>query len=102
MQPTHLIVHEHELTLKGRNRPWFVDKLKHGVRLAFRGLPVGEPIEHGGRLIVPITSWTHALEYESKARVAAARLFGAAYVMAAVEAEADIETIAKASVSSLR
>lgn len=98
MTPTHLIIHEHELTLKGRNRPWFVDKLKAGVRHAFRGLPVGEPVEYGGRLIAPIAG---PIEFD-EVRRRTAHLFGAAFMMAAVEAEADIEKITQKGIAMVR
>ena len=35
-----VIVHYHELALKGRNRPWFVDRLKRNLRVATAGLDV--------------------------------------------------------------
>ena len=35
-----VIVHYHELALKGRNRPWFVDRLKRNLRVATADLDV--------------------------------------------------------------
>ena len=35
-----IVVHYHELWLKGRNRPAFVSKLVHGLRRALDGLPL--------------------------------------------------------------
>ena len=32
-----VVVHYQELALKGRNRPWFVDRLKHNLRVATAG-----------------------------------------------------------------
>ena len=45
-----IVVHYHELWLKGRNRRFFLGKLFTALRQALQGIPV-ERIEQPGRLI---------------------------------------------------
>jgi tRNA sulfurtransferase ThiI len=45
-----VIVHYQELALKGRNRPWFVDRLKHNLRAATAGLDVSRVRTLMGRI----------------------------------------------------
>ena len=35
-----VIVHYQEIALKGRNRPWFIERLSHNLRVATEGLGV--------------------------------------------------------------
>ncbi len=45
-----VVVHYQELALKGRNRPWFVDRLKHNLRVATADLDVTRVRKLMGRL----------------------------------------------------
>ena len=45
-----VIVHYQELALKGRNRPWFVDRLKHNLKVATAGLDISRVRSLMGRI----------------------------------------------------
>ena len=45
-----VIVHYQELALKGRNRPWFVDRLKHNLRVATADLDIARVRTLMGRI----------------------------------------------------
>ena len=45
-----VIVHYQELALKGRNRPWFVDRLKHNLKVATAGLDISRVRTLMGRI----------------------------------------------------
>ncbi len=49
-----LLVHYHEIALKGRNRPLFVGRLARNIRAALGDLPLGRIYDDLGRLVVPI------------------------------------------------
>jgi thiamine biosynthesis protein ThiI len=50
----YLIGRYHEIALKGRNQWRFVDQLKHNLRAAFAGLPLGAMRGEGPRLMVEL------------------------------------------------
>jgi thiamine biosynthesis protein ThiI len=50
-----VVVHYHEIALKGRNRPLFIGRLARNIRSALRDLPVGRIFDDLGRLVVPIS-----------------------------------------------
>jgi tRNA uracil 4-sulfurtransferase len=45
-----IVVHFKELSLKGRNRPWFVEVLVRNIRASLRGLPVRSVRSTGSRI----------------------------------------------------
>jgi thiamine biosynthesis protein ThiI len=47
-----IVVHFKELSLKGRNRPWFVEMLVRNIRASLRGLPVRSVRSTGSRIEV--------------------------------------------------
>ena len=49
---TYVVVHYGELSLKGRNRPWFIYTLVHTLRLRLRGLGPHEVRSHIGRIVI--------------------------------------------------
>lgn len=88
---THLIIHEHELTLKGENRGWFEDRLIEAARRVFEGL-ISDTVERaGGRLIFTLRIKA-AVDHDEIAR-RSRRLLGAAFVMAARQLQPDLSVI---------
>ncbi len=86
---THLIVHEHELTLKGGNRGWFEDRLIDAARTVFDGLIEHDVLRAGGRLIIKVSQEVDPDELQRRSR----RLFGAAFVVLAQEVSRDFDVI---------
>jgi thiamine biosynthesis protein ThiI len=79
MQTEHvnaLVVHYHEVGLKGRNRQFFEETLTRNLRRALRGTGYGRARRGFGRIAVDLDE--HALAAEAAER--AARVFGVAYV----------------------
>ncbi len=54
MKGSFLIVHYHELWLKGRNRNFFLHKLRLALRRALEGLPVARITQPGDRLMIEL------------------------------------------------
>jgi len=50
----HIVLHYHEIALKGRNRPRFIATLTSNVRHALRDLPVAEVRALQGRILVTL------------------------------------------------
>ena len=70
-----VIVHYHELALKGRNRPYFEQRLVKNIRLVLRDLGIGQVDALPGRIRVVLkdeTSWSAVTER-------LARVFGIAH-----------------------
>jgi thiamine biosynthesis protein ThiI len=79
MQAKHvnaLVVHYHEVGLKGRNREFFEETLARNLRRALRGTGYGRVRRGFGRIAVDLDE--QALPREAAER--AARVFGVAYV----------------------
>jgi len=52
--PTSVVVHYHEIALKGRNRPFFIRRLARNIERATLGLPVRQVRTLPGRLVVEL------------------------------------------------
>ena len=52
----HIIAHYHEIALKGKNRPFFVNKLLDNLRDATKGTGVDNAKDQGGRVILSLAS----------------------------------------------
>jgi thiamine biosynthesis protein ThiI len=99
-----IVLRYHEIALKGRNRPFFVDRLAAHVRAATAGLPVGSVTRASARLLLPLedaAAWP-----EVRARLA--RVFGLANFARAHEvpfgdadAEAAVARVAASVVAAL-
>lgn len=84
-----LVVHFHEIGLKGRNREFFEDALARNLRRALRGTGYKRVRKGFGRVVVD-------LEPDGLVQVAAeraARVFGVAYVGLGRRVEPDLEQI---------
>lgn len=51
---TFLVVHYHEIALKARNRPFFVNRLVHNLKRATADLPVGRIRKLTGRVVLTL------------------------------------------------
>jgi tRNA uracil 4-sulfurtransferase len=88
-----IVVHYHELWLKGRNRRFFLGKLHTALRQALQGIPV-ERIEHpGDRFLVRLGA--DAPLDEAIARVE--RVLGIAYYALARPVEQNMEMLCRAA-----
>ena len=88
-----LVVHFHEIGLKGRNRDFFEDALSRNLRRALRGTGYSRVRKGFGRIMVD-------LDPAAKPEVAAtraARVFGAAYVGLGKRVEPELEQIGDAA-----
>src|SRR3989442_256756 len=54
MAGTHIVVHYHELWLKGRNRDFFLHKLRLAIKLALEGLAVRRIRQPGDRMVIEL------------------------------------------------
>lgn len=98
MQPV-IIIHHHEITLKGNNRKWFEQKLLKNVRTALGELVPHSAITGGyGRFVIQLQS-------ESKSELIIERLkyvFGLSNICIGVKVEQDIDAITNASLDLLK
>ncbi len=88
-----VVIHYHELWLKGRNRRFFLSKLIIALRRALEGLAVARFSQPGDRLLVELGE--NAQLAEAIARIE--RVFGVAYYALARPAEREIEAICRAA-----
>ena len=95
---THLMIHVHELALKGRNRNFFERRLGDNIRCAFGGLPFGRPQLEHGRVVVPVLSRMKPDWNEVSRRVR--HLFGASNASPAVRVSKDIDAISKIAIKT--
>lgn len=89
--PTSIIVHYHEIALKGRNRPLFIRSLARNIERATRGLPVKSVRALPGRLLIELTegsAWPAVRER-------LAEVFGIANFFPAFRAEPDLEPLTR-------
>jgi len=88
-----IVVHYHELWLKGRNRRFFLGKLFTALRKALEGIPVRRIEQPGDRFIVRLGDGA-SLE-EATLRVS--RVLGIAFYAVAKSVERSIEALCRAS-----
>jgi thiamine biosynthesis protein ThiI len=88
-----IVVHYHEVWLKGRNRRFFLRELHNSLRLALQGLPVSRIEPLGDRMLVWIDD-SSALQ-EICGRID--RVLGIAFYAIAQPAERSLEIICEAS-----
>src|SRR5271170_7358094 len=88
-----IVVHYHELWLKGRNRRFFLRKLHTALRIALQGIPVERIEQPGDRMVVWLGDGA-SLE-EVKARVD--RVMGVAFYAVARAVERNMDELCKAA-----
>jgi thiamine biosynthesis protein ThiI len=94
-----VIVHYKELSLKGRNRPWFVDLLVRNIKAALRGLPVRSVRSAVGRIEIELLSISDDTRAELSVRLR--RIFGIANFSWAKRAPHDFGELARAILADL-
>ena len=87
MAAAHIVVHYHELWLKGGNRDFFLSKLRLALRRALEGLRVARITQPGDRYVIELLD--DAELPEALARLA--RVFGIANLGVARSVERDAE-----------
>jgi tRNA uracil 4-sulfurtransferase len=88
-----IVVHYHEVWLKGRNRRFFLGKLSAALRQALQGVPVVRIEKPGDRFVVTLDDG--ASQQEALARVE--RVFGIAFYALARTVERSMEAICQAA-----
>jgi tRNA uracil 4-sulfurtransferase len=92
----NLIVRYHEIALKGRNRPFFVEKLAENLRRALADLPEVTVQPLASRIMVRLEEDDRAPWETVRERVEA--VFGVANFSRAHEVNADLEALKRAAV----
>jgi tRNA uracil 4-sulfurtransferase len=101
-----IIVHYKELALKGRNRPWFVQRLVRNLHVALEGLNVSAVRPLMGRIEVELTAGvagdpaSASMVDEIRERIR--HVFGIANFSYAGRAPHDVESLASAILADLR
>ncbi len=95
---TTVIVHYQEITLKGRNRSWFINMLARNVRQALSDLDVLDVRSTVGRLELTLGSDDNWEEVRTRL----SRLPGIDHFAKAVHIPADIESMAATVIEGLR
>src|SRR5580704_10227931 len=88
-----IVVHYHELWLKGRNRQFFLGKLFTALRKALEGIPVRRIEQPGDRFIVRLGDGASLEEATSSV----SRVLGIAFYAVAKPVERSIEALCRAS-----
>ena len=88
-----IVIHYHELWLKGRNRRFFVGKMKAALRQALEGLPVAALEQPGDRFLARLGQGASLAE--ATARVE--RVFGVANFAVAQPVERSLEALCRAA-----
>ena len=88
----HVIAHYHEIALKGKNRPFFINKLLDNLRYATKGTGVDNAKDQGGRVILSLAS--DAREDLVKERVS--KVFGIANFALGYRTSNDVEVLKEA------
>jgi len=98
MTPPAIVVHYHELWLKGGNRDFFLGKLLTALRRSLEGISVVRIEKPGDRFVVRLAEG--APMEEASARIE--RVFGVAYYAIARPVERSLEAIAEAAWEEIR
>jgi thiamine biosynthesis protein ThiI len=88
-----IVVHYHELWLKGRNRRFFLGKLFTALRQGLQGIPVQRIEQPGDRFVVRLGEGASLEEVDRRIE----RVFGIAYYAVARPVERDMEALCRAA-----
>jgi thiamine biosynthesis protein ThiI len=99
-----IVVHFKELSLKGRNRPWFVEALVRNIRASLRGLPVKSVRSTGSRIEIEVTCGSGETGSTAEAEISARlrRIFGIANFSFAGRGPHEFAPLAAAILAALR
>jgi len=95
---TSVVVHFQELSLKGRNRPWFVQALMRTIRSVLLDLDVDQVALAGGGIRIRFREEGHWPEVRARL----ARLPGIANFAKAVQVPAEVDAMAEAVLEGLK
>jgi tRNA uracil 4-sulfurtransferase len=98
MNPQAIVVHYHEIWLKGGNRRFFLGKLHTALRQSLQGIPIARIEAPGDRFVVRLAEGASIAD-------AAARIenvFGVAFYAVARSAERSLEAIGEAAWEEVR
>jgi thiamine biosynthesis protein ThiI len=88
-----IVVHYHELWLKGRNRRFFLGKLFTALRRALAGIPVERIEQPGDRFLIRVRPGVSLDEAVDRVQ----HVFGIAYYAVARPVERDLEALCRAA-----
>ncbi|HXX20412.1 MAG TPA: tRNA uracil 4-sulfurtransferase ThiI [Candidatus Acidoferrum sp.] len=88
-----IVVHYHELWLKGRNRRFFLGKLFTALRQSLGGIPVGRIEQPGDRFLIRLGAGAQLDEAIRRVE----RVLGIAYYAVAHPVERDMEALCRAA-----
>lgn len=81
------LVHYHEIGLKGKNRPFFENRLRDNIKRSLRDLEVGRVFRIPGRILVALENGAPWEEIESRLE----KVFGIAYFTLATKVPLDLD-----------
>jgi thiamine biosynthesis protein ThiI len=84
-----IVVHYHEINLKGRNRGWFEIQLQKHIAALLKGLPHSSIQRFSGRLLIELSPDSPEEEISHRLRL----VFGAANFAVALEVAAELDAI---------
>jgi tRNA uracil 4-sulfurtransferase len=84
-----ILVHYHEINLKGNNRGWFEAHLQQNVASILKGLAFGQVERYAGRLFIKLVPESPVMEIANRVKLA----FGVANLAVAWEVQAEMEAI---------
>ena len=84
-----ILLHYHEINLKGNNRGWFEAQLQQHVASRLKGLDVGSIQRFGGRLLIELHPESPVEDIARRLKMA----FGVANLVVAREVPADLDAI---------
>lgn len=94
---TVLLVHYHEIALKARNRPLFVNQLVRNLKRATADFPVRRVQKLPGRLLLELAGENAAQEVAERVR----RVFGVANCCSALRCDLDLEALKDTAAKAL-
>ncbi len=94
---TVLLVHYHEIALKARNRPFFVNQLVRNLKRATADFPVRRIQKLPGRLLLELAGENAAQEVSERVR----RVFGVANCCSALRCDLDLEALKDTAAKAL-
>ena len=94
---TVLLVHYHEIALKARNRPFFVNQLVRNLKRATADFPVRRIQKLPGRLLLELAGENAAQEVAERVR----RVFGVTNCCSALRCDLDLEALKDTAAKAL-
>jgi thiamine biosynthesis protein ThiI len=96
-----VVVHFKELSLKGRNRPWFIQLLVRNIKAALKGLPVRSVRSVIGRIEIVVDPGTIDAGVRAEVSARLSRIFGIANFSFAGRGPHDYDALSAAVLADL-